>query len=102
MKIYFLMQIVEAAREKLKKSIVHRTISFNDFINGIHRGSYSDDKGYANIVLNESLNVSYNVYIDRMCVTKVGSILSFDFLKKTYGAETIQFLYSPKQQLISV
>ena len=92
---------IEAAKEKLGRAIIQKTIAFDDFLKGIFSGTYSDDKGFARLVLNDSLNVSYNVYIDRMCVTKVGSVITFESLRKTYGAENIQFLYSPRAVLLA-
>ena len=83
-----------------KKSLnqaISKTMDMLTFEEGIKNGLYSDEKGIAYVILNGTLYNTYNVYIDRRCITKAGSVVSFDSLIKSYGADNIQIRYDLKK-----
>ena len=79
-------------------SKISKIMDIKTFEEGILKGLYSDAKGNAYLILNGTLYNSYNIYIDRRCITKSGSIVSFESLLKTYAPEEIQIRYDLKEQ----
>ena len=80
--------------------ILSFVLDIRSFEDGIKRGIYSDAKGNAYLIINGTLYSSYNVYIDRRCITKSGCILSFDGLMKQYTDDQIQIRYDVKERII--
>ncbi|MCR5195501.1 MAG: hypothetical protein K6D38_04230 [Pseudobutyrivibrio sp.] len=80
-----------------KKSLFMDIYTFED---GIRKGLYSDSKGTAHLILNGTLYASYNIYIDRLCVTKSGSVVSFEGLLKYYENDEIKIQYDFKEARI--
>ena len=88
---------VNGQQDKKLNQQISKIMGILTFEEGIKRGLYSDDKGIAYVILNGTLYNTYNVYIDRRCITKAGSIVTFDSLLKTYGPENIQIRYDLKK-----
>ena len=86
----------EEKKKKLNQQI-SKIMSITTFEEGIKSGLYSDDKGIAYVILNGTLYSTYNVYIDRRCITKAGSVVSFESLIKSYGPDNIQIRYDLKK-----
>ena len=80
-----------------KKSLFMDIYTFEE---GIRKGLYSDAKGTAYLILNGTLYSSYNIYIDRLCVTKSGSVVSFEGLLKYYENDEIKIQYDFKEARI--
>lgn len=78
-------------------NVVNRnTFSIEEFDELVKAGSVSDDAGIAVIVVDGEEKPEYNVSINRQCVVKSGSIVSFWGLLKMHGEENIQIKFLPK------
>ncbi len=91
-------QLAPNSGEKKLNSNLTRIMDIETFEKGVRTGQYSDDKGVAYLILNGTLYNSYNIYIDRRCITKAGSVVSFEWLLKNYKPEEIQIRYDAKEQ----
>lgn len=80
---------LNGVRDQLKKS----DYSIEEFEDLVNRGVASDDIGIAYLVINNEVKTEYNVFIERQCILKTGSIVSFWGLLKMYGRENIRIKY---------
>ncbi len=71
-----------------------KILGIHEFQNGIKKGIYTDAKGKARLIINDSTYNTYSVHIDRRIVSSSGSIISFRGLLKEYGAESIKIEYT--------
>ena len=71
-----------------------------EFQEGVKKGTYSDSKGRAQIIINGAVYTTYAVHIDRHLVSSAGSLISFKALLKEHGEENIQIKYIPKERRV--
>ena len=100
MKNLILSPSEQVNKEEEKRATSKRSLfmDIDTFEEGIRKGLYSDAKGTAYLILNGTLYSSYNIYIDRLCVTKSGSVVSFDGLLKYYEHDEIKIRYDFKEE----
>ncbi|MBR5635908.1 MAG: hypothetical protein IKW81_03130 [Pseudobutyrivibrio sp.] len=91
-----LKEVNNNVKEKIGSKI-SRIMDIKTFEDGVRKGLYTDSKGTAYLIINGVLNATYNVYIDRLRITKAGSVVSFLGLLKTYSPDEIQIRYDLKE-----
>lgn len=90
------MNIITGDVNRLYNGVIW-DMTIDEFQKGILNGTYNDKTGTAYIVINNLVQKSYSVYIDRRCVTKAGSIVSLRSLFKEYGAQKLRIQFWEKK-----
>lgn len=76
-------------RAQLKKS----DYSIEEFEDLVKNGVANDDVGIAYLVINNEVKSEYNIFIERQCILRSGSLISFRGLLKMYGRDNIRIKY---------
>ena len=59
-------------------------------------GEISDDKGMAELIINDSVS-NYHIHIDRRCVTKSdGTLITYTGIMKMYRPDELKIKYTKK------
>lgn len=74
-----------------------RDMTIDEFQDGVINGSYNDENGTAYLVINNLVQKTYSVYINRRCVTKSGSVVSLRSLFKEYGSQKLRIQFWEKK-----
>jgi len=83
--------------EQNKKALGGKSyFSIFEFQEKVINGEITDDNGVAELVINGERREEYNVFIDRRCITKVGTVISFAGLLKMYGQDNIMVYCRPR------
>ena len=96
-------QTIEAAKANMAK-LNEGTYSIMDiytFQTKVLSGEISDDKGIAELIINDSVS-AYHIYIDRRCVTKSdGSLITYAGIMKMYRPDELKIKYNkrPKKMM---
>ena len=80
-----------------KSKRVYRIYDAKNFEAAILAGEISDKKGRAEILINDRAMSSYNVYIDRRCITKAGCVVTLAGLIKGHDLDSIKIRYEEKR-----
>lgn len=89
---------IDAAKEAQKK-LKDKAVSIMDiytFQAKILSGEISDDKGMAELIINDSVS-NYHIHIDRRCVTKSdGTLITYTGIMKMYRPDELKIKYTKK------
>ena len=89
---------IDAAKEAQKK-LKDKAVSIMDiytFQAKVLSGEISDDKGMAELIINDSVS-NYHIYIDRRCVTKSdGTLITYTGIMKMYRPDELKIKYTKK------
>ena len=89
---------IDAAKEAQKK-LKDKAVSIMDiytFQAKVLSGEISDDKGMAELIINDSVS-NYHIHIDRRCVTKSdGTLITYTGIMKMYRPDELKIM-NPKK-----
>ena len=89
---------IDAAKEAQKK-LKDKAVSIMDiytFQAKVLSGEISDDKGMAELIINDSVS-NYHIHIDRRCVTKSdGTLITYTGIMKMYRPDELKIKYTKK------
>ena len=89
---------IDAAKEAQKK-LKDKAVSIMDiytFQAKVLSGEISDDKGMAELIINDSVS-NYHIHIDRRCVTKSdGTLITYTGIMKMYRPDELKIKYTNK------
>ncbi|MBO6129304.1 MAG: hypothetical protein J6P79_10465 [Pseudobutyrivibrio sp.] len=89
---------INAAKEAQKK-LKDKAVSIMDiytFQAKVLSGEISDDKGMAELIINDSVS-NYHIHIDRRCVTKSdGTLITYTGIMKMYRPDELKIKYTKK------
>lgn len=96
------IQAAKEAQERLSDAAV-TIMDIYTFQTKVLSGEINDDKGVAELIINDSVS-NYHIHIDRRCVTKSdGSLITYTGIMKMYRPEELKIKFTKKhKKLMSV
>lgn len=96
------IQAAKEAQERLSDAAV-TIMDIYTFQTKVLSGEINDDKGTAELIINDSVS-NYHIHIDRRCVTKSdGSLITYTGIMKMYRPEELKIKFTKKhKKLMSV
>ncbi len=98
-------ETIQAAKEAQRKlnEAAATIMDIYTFQTKVLSGEINDDKGTAELIINDSVS-NYHIHIDRRCVTKSdGSLITYTGIMKMYRPEELKIKFTKKhKKLMSV
>ena len=89
------IQAAKQAQAKLKNESV-TIMDIYEFQAKVLSGEITDDKGMAELIINNSVS-NYHIHINRRCVTKSdGTLITYTGIMKMYKPEELKIKYTKK------
>ena len=89
------IQAAKQAQAKLKNESV-TIMDIYEFQAKVLSGEITDDKGMAELIINDSVS-NYHIHINRRCVTKSdGTLITYTGIMKMYKPEELKIKYTKK------
>jgi hypothetical protein len=89
------IQAAKQAQAKLKNESV-TIMDIYEFQAKVLSGEITDDKGMAELIINNSVS-NYHIHINRRCVTKSdGTLITYTGIMKMYRPEELKIKYTKK------
>ncbi len=91
------IQAAKEAQERLSDAAV-TIMDIYTFQTKVLSGEINDDKGVAELIINDSVS-NYHIHIDRRCVTKSdGSLITYTGIMKMYRPEELKIKFTKKHK----
>ncbi len=75
-------------------------LPIEQFQEGVVKGEFNDKDGKAWLIINDIVQQTHSIHIDRQIVTSVGKLVSFNYLMREYGPGKLKVKYQPRPLMI--